>query len=167
MKTTSFNVIIEKFLRKIEKDRDFFTHYNISFAEAMKLAVEQSENYLIEAIDKLTDKCSPDVDFYDYNYNEEEKSYEFNFSLTKREIGLFAELMREVYFDRDFSKLKAFKIAMTPSDLNQFSPASERSSYVNMVKEIKQENDVRISQYIAMDRLTGKPKTIDYSKRDW
>lgn len=160
--STSFEKIIAKFFRKIEKDRDFFAYYNVDFSEAMALAREQANGYLLEAVEKLTDECVPDVDFFDYD----EELQEFNFVLTNKEIGLLTDLMREVYFERDFVTLKAFKIAMTPSDLNQFSPAYERKTFTDMVNGIKSENIGKISQYSSVDRKTGKKKLINYSQYD-
>ena len=158
--STSFEKIINKFFRKIEKDREFFSYYNVSLEEAMQLAKEQANGYLLEAVEKLTDECVPDVDFFDYD----EELQVFNFKLTDKEIGLLTDLMREVYFERDFVTLKAFKIAMTPSDLNQFSPASERKTFTDMVNGIKSENIGKISQYASVDRITGKKKLINYSQ---
>ena len=158
--STSFDKIIKKFFRKIEKDRDFFAYYNVTLDEAMELAKAQASGYLTEAVEKLTDECVPDVDFFDYD----EEIQEFNFKLTNKEIGLLSDLMREVYFERDFVKLKAFKIAMTPSDLNQFSPSSERRTFTDMVNGIKTENVGKISQYASIDRNTGKKKMINYSQ---
>ena len=160
--STTYEKIIAKFFRKIEKDRDFFAYYNVDFSEAMSLAREQANGYLLEAVEKLTDECVPDVDFFDYD----EELQEFNFVLTNKEIGLLTDLMREVYFERDFVTLKAFKIAMTPSDLNQFSPASERKTFTDMVNGIKSENIGKISQYSSVDRKTGKKKLINYSQYD-
>lgn len=160
--STSFEKIIAKFFRKIEKDRDFFAYYNVDFSEAMSLAREQANGYLLEAVEKLTDECVPDVDFFDYDV----ELQEFNFVLTNKEIGLLTDLMREVYFERDFVTLKAFKIAMTPSDLNQFSPATERKTFTDMVNGIKSENIGKISQYSSVDRKTGKKKLINYSQYD-
>lgn len=158
--STSFEKIINKFFRKIEKDREFFSYYNVSLEDAMQLAKEQANGYLLEAVEKLTDECVPDVDFFDYD----EELQVFNFKLTDKEIGLLTDLMREVYFERDFVTLKAFKIAMTPSDLNQFSPASERKTFTDMVNGIKSENVGKISQYASVDRITGKKKLINYSQ---
>ena len=158
--STSFEKVINKFFRKIEKDREFFSYYNVSLEEAMQLAKEQANGYLLEAVEKLTDECVPDVDFFDYD----EELQVFNFKLTDKEIGLLTDLMREVYFERDFVTLKAFKIAMTPSDLNQFSPASERKTFTDMVNGIKSENAGKISQYASVDRITGKKKLINYSQ---
>lgn len=158
--STSFDKIIKKFFRKIEKDKDFFVYYNIGLSDAMDLAKEQANGYLLEAVEKLTDECVPDVDFFDYD----EENHKFNFKLTSKEIGLITDLMREVYYERDFVRLKAFKIAMTPSDINQFSPSTERKTYVDMVKGIRTENVGKISQYSSIDRETGKKKMINYDQ---
>lgn len=159
---TSFEQVIERLLRKIEKDKDFFSYYNVPVSEVKSLVMGQATGYLYDAIDLLVSKCEPDVNFY--NFDTEMES--FNFGLTQREIGLLASLMYEVYFERDEALLKAFKIRMTPSDLNQFSPANERASFENMLARIKAENRNDISRYISTDRRTGKRKTINYSQYD-
>ena len=74
--STSFEKVINKFFRKIEKDREFFSYYNVSLEEAMQLAKEQANGYLLEAVEKLTDECVPDVDFFDYD--EELQVFNFN-----------------------------------------------------------------------------------------
>lgn len=157
---THFDVVLDRLLRKIEQDKDFFAYYNVSVTDAQTLVRERAEGYLYDAIDLLTDKCEPDVDFYDYDKNIQQ----FGFNLTSREIGLLASLMYEVYFTRDEALLKAFKIRMTPSDLNQFSPANERNSFENMLEKIRQKNTNAIAKYVSTDRITGKRKTIDHSQ---
>ena len=161
--TTSFDKITSRLLRKIEKDKDFFAYYNLSVSEVQSLVMEQATGYLYDAIDLLTSKCEPPVDMYNYY----EELMEFNFELTQREIGLLASLMYEVYFERDEALLKAFKIRMTPSDLNQFSPANERASFENMLQRIKNENTNKIAKYVSTDRNTGKRKMIDHSQYDY
>lgn len=161
--TTSFDKVISRLLRKIEKDKDFFSYYNLSVSEVQSLVMEQAVGYLYDAVDLLTSKCEPEVDFYDYD----EELQIFNFELNQREIGLLSSLMYEVYFERDEALLKAFKIRMTPSDLNQFSPASERRTFEDMLQRIKNENINKISKYVSTDRNTGKRKTIDHSKYDY
>lgn len=157
--STPFEPIINKFLIKIEKDKSFFSYYNVPLDEAMDLAKEQAKNYLLEAVEILTDKCIPDIDFFDYDVDKNC----FNFDLTAKEQGLLASLMYEVYFDRDLVLLKAFKIALTPNTLNQFSPASERKTFGVMLKDIKAENEDKISKYAAVNRITGQRKFLDYS----
>ena len=161
--TTSFDKVISRLLRKIEKDKDFFAYYNLSVSEVQSLVMEQATGYLYDAIDLLTSKCEPPVDMYNYD----EELMQFNFELTQREIGLLASLMYEVYFERDESLLKAFKIRMTPSDLNQFSPANERKSFEDMLQRIKDENTNKIAKYVSTDRNTGKRKVIDHSQYDY
>lgn len=161
--TTSFDEVISRLLRKIEKDKDFFSYYNLSVSEVQLLVMEQATGYLYDAIDLLTSKCEPPVDMYNYD----EELMQFNFELTQREIGLLASLMYEVYFERDEALLKAFKIRMTPSDLNQFSPANERASFENMLQRIKNENTNKIAKYVSTDRKTGKRKMIDHSQYDY
>ena len=161
--TTSFDKITSRLLRKIEKDKDFFAYYNLSVSEVQSLVMEQATGYLYDAIDLLTSKCEPPVDMYNYD----EELMQFNFELTQREIGLLASLMYEVYFERDEALLKAFKIRMTPSDLNQFSPANERASFENMLQRIKNENTNKIAKYVSTDRKTGKRKMIDHSQYDY
>ena len=161
--TTSFDKITSRLLRKIEKDKDFFEYYNLSVSEVQSIVMEQAVGYLYDAIDLLTSKCEPDTDFYDYD----EELLQFNFELTQREIGLLASLMYEVYFERDEALLKAFKIRMTPSDLNQFSPSSERKTFEDMLQRIKDENTNKIAKYVSTDRNTGKRKVIDHSQYDY
>lgn len=161
--TTSFDKITSRLLRKIEKDKDFFEYYNLSVSEVQSIVMEQAVGYLYDAIDLLTSKCEPDTDFYDYD----EELLQFNFELTQREIGLLSSLMYEVYFERDEALLKAFKIRMTPSDLNQFSPANERKSFEDMLQRIKDENTNKIAKYVSTDRNTGRRKMIDHSQYDY
>ena len=56
---------------------------------------------------------------------------------------------------------------MTPSDLNQFSPSSERRTFEDMLSRIKNENINKIAKYISTDRETGKRKMIDHSQYDY
>jgi len=161
--STLFETVKDKFYRRIEKDKDFFTYYNVSTSEAVQLAEMQADGYLLEAIDKLTSNCTPDIDFNDYD----EVLKLFNVTLVNKEQNLLASLMYEVYFDRDLVLLKAFKIALTPSDLNQFSPSSERKTFYDMVDKIKLDNSTKIDHYASTDRLTGKPKIIDHSKYEY
>ena len=92
---TSFDVLIERCARKLEKDSDLFTYYNVSASDAEALLKEQIVGYLYDAIDILYSKCEPSIDMYDYD----EELMEFNFDLTKREIGLLADLMKHLYYE--------------------------------------------------------------------
>lgn len=156
---TKWEDIYKIFWDKIEKDREFFEYNNVTLEEALEIAVKRSKSLLIESISRLTLSCSPDIDFYDYDVDLEQ----FNFDLYDKEKDLIASIMREKYFDRDKSLLKAFEVRFTPSDLNIFSPANERKTFLDMYNDIVNENNKSISSYDSRDRKTGKLKTIDYS----
>lgn len=156
---TSFDDLIDRFLRRIEKDSDFFVHYNLSAKESQKLVIEQAKGYIPDAIYLLCSRCTPDINMYNYDEDMEE----FNFDLTPFEIGMLSSLMYQVYLERQEALLGAFKIRMSPSDLKTFSPANERKSFEDLVERVKKENEVTISKYESMDRLTGKHKQLDFS----
>lgn len=156
----SFDHVIERFLRLIELDREFFAFYNVEEDEALKLVMRQATGYLMDAIDLLNTKLALlQVNFYDFNRHKRI----FNFDITPTEVGILARLMREVYLDRELARLKAFSVALTSNDMRQFSPANERKTFLEMVTAYKQENHEMLSNYIYKDRLTGQPRIIDFA----
>lgn len=156
---TSFDVLIERFLRRIEKDSEFFVHYNMSSKESQKLVLEQAKGYIPDALYLLYSRCTPEVDMFNYDEDMEE----FKIDLTPFEIGMLSSLMYQVYLERQEAILGAFKIRMSPSDLKSFSPAAERQSFLGLVEKIKRENEITISKYASTDRRTGQYKQIDFS----
>ena len=157
---TKWEEIYKIFWDKIEKDKGFFMYNNVSPELALEIAKERSKALLLEAITRLTLSCTPDVDFFDFDTELEQ----FNFDCTHNEIRLLASIMRELFFDRDKSLLKAFEVRFTPSDLNIFSPANERKTFMEMCEEIVKTNNKDIDNYASRNRKTGKLKIIDYAK---
>lgn len=158
--STPWNKIYEAFFNKIEKDGDFFAYYNVEPSEALDIAKTRAKGYLKESVAKLTLSCTPDIDFNNFD----ETLEIFYDDLTNIEIDLLANLMRENYYEKDLSLLKAFQLRFSPKDLNVFSPANERKTFMEMFNEVKRENRKLISQYVSRDRLTGKLKSINFSK---
>lgn len=158
--STSWELIYERFFKKIEKDNSFFSYYNVSDQEAIELATMRAKDYLIESISKLTSSCAPDIDFNDYD----EEQALFAEDLTRNEVDLLASLMREKYFEKDMSLLKAFETKFSPKDLTVFSPANERKTFKDMLDGVIDTNNSLIREYMSRDRLTGKLKGIDFSK---
>ena len=69
------------------------------------------------------------------------------------------------YMKRDEALLHAMEINFTPSDLNVFSPANERTSYRNFINELSKAVDAKIDDYKNRDRKTNALKQfIDYSE---
>lgn len=160
---TSFDELINRCARKLEKDADLFSYYNVSSTEAETLLREQIVGYLYDAIDYLTSKCVPDVDMY--NFDTETQT--FGFDLTPREVGLMSDIMRLIYYERQEALLGAFKMRMSPADINVITPSTERSTFLNLVKDIRHEVDIEISFYASHDRSTGKPLEIVHSQFDY
>lgn len=159
--TTSFETIYERFFRKVEEDLDFFEYYNCTPEEAMELATEKASGYLEEAVSTLTIRLSgfSDVNFYDKNDSE------FEFELINTEIEILTRMMFYIYLERDFAKLKTVINSMTSADIKMiYSPANERKTFDDMLMNYKKDIEAKITQYLSVDRLTGKPKRIEYEE---
>ena len=157
---TQFETILNKFYDRIEKDEDFFDYYNVNLTEAVEIAAKRSINYLCEALDELSCLSNIDADFSDYDENLQV----INTRLHPKEIRLIVELMFLIYMKRDETLLHAMEINFTPSDLNVFSPANERTSYRNFIAQLEHDIEIKIDDYKNRDRKTNALKqTIDYS----
>lgn len=158
--STDFEVILDKFYQRIEKDSKFFNYYSLSASDATALAEERATNYLMESLDELSMQGEFDVDFSDYD----EDIQAVNFGMTNKEIKLIVEMMFLAYMRRDESLLHAMEISFTPSDLTVFSPANERTSYRNFISQLTHKVEIMIDNYKYRDRNTGAFKSmIDYS----
>ena len=159
--TTDFSAILNRFYNRIEKDEKFFNYYNIDVNEAIQIATQRATNYLIESLDDLSMVGNLQVDFSDYD----EEIQEINFKLLPKEINLIVEMMFLKYMKRDEALLHAMEINFTPSDLSVFSPANERSSYRNFIRELTDAIEIKIDDYKNRDRFTNALKqTINYSE---
>ena len=94
---TPFLEPINRFLRRIEEDRDFFQYFQLSDDEALDLARRRARNYLEDAIDRMMMDGRPSVDLTDID----EGSFSFNIELTRNEVFLLSSLMYEYYLDKD------------------------------------------------------------------
>lgn len=159
--TTDFSTILKRFYNRIEKDEKFFNYYNVDINEAIQIATQRATNYLIESLDDLSMVGNLQVDFSDYD----EEIQEINFKLLPKEMNLIVEMMFLKYMKRDEALLHAMEINFTPSDLSVFSPANERTSYRNFIKELSDAVEIKIDDYKNRDRVTNALKqTINYSE---
>ena len=159
--TTDFSTILNRFYNRIEKDEKFFNYYNIDVNEAIQIATQRATNYLIESLDDLSMVGNLQVDFSDYD----EEIQEINFKLLPKEMNLIVEMMFLKYMGRDEALLHAMEINFTPSDLSVFSPANERTSYRNFIRELTDAIEIKIDDYKNRDRFTNALKqTINYSE---
>jgi len=158
--STPFTKIYPKFLDKVEKDETFLNYYNLTEEESMNIAIERSKSFLEESVTDLVLKCTPDIDFTDYD----EVLEEFASDLVKNEINLLASIMFEKYVSRDVAMLKTLNVNFTPTDLQVFSPSSDRKTFMEMYKQVQDANILMINAYISKDRITGKKKGINFSQ---
>ena len=157
--STPYNDFYNVFFKKIEQDRKFFMYYNLTAEQAMELAKERAKGYLHEALLKLTLETESEINFGEYD----EVSEVVNADCTNNEKIIIGNLMFEMYLEKDIAKLKSNIINFSPSDLKIFNPSDERRSFLNLYKQVQDNNIIMIDKYNSKDRLTGKRKTIDYN----
>ena len=158
---TSFEDVYAPFFDKIVQDIDFF-YYGTTTEEGLEIARERSKAYLLKSIDRLTNQCSVQVDFY----NLDELLETFNFDLVNREKTLFADMMYEIYYEQDLVKLRLFEAYFTQKDLKTFDPNAQKKIYLDSLAIIKSDNIKQIKNYESRDRITGQLKGLDYSGWD-
>ena len=163
--STPFSTVNAVFFDLIEEDSNFFNYYNATDEESYVLAVERANSLLMTAANRMTIECEPDVDLLQYS-QDALGAYSFDVDLTVVEINLLANLQYEAYLKRDIAKLKAFSVNFTPTDLQVFSPANDRKTFMEMYNCVCDENKIMMDRYKSKDRLTNKSKYIDYASYD-
>lgn len=156
---TPYQTFYDLFLNKIMEDADFFQYNNVPVQEAQQLGMAKCKIYVIEAFEELLSNCNPDVDFTNRN----DELEQLNIDTTIGENELISYLMYEKYFEKDMTKLKKLQQYYTSNELNYFSPANERRTFMDMFAYLQNENRNRIKRYEARDRITGQYKGLSYS----
>lgn len=159
---TAFSEVIQAFYHYIENDVDFFRYFELTEEESMEVAGQRAEVLLKEATSYLCRKLVVENVFSNIIEVEEEQDGEtfsymaFAEKLTNAEINILVKTMFLMYLYRDLTMLRTFHGVMTSSDLNMYSPANERKTFVEMVEKYEAELKVEISEYQMRDRLTGQ-----------
>lgn len=149
---TPFLEPINRFLRRIEEDRDFFQYFQLSDDEALDLARRRARNYLEDAIDRMMMDGRPSVDLTDID----EGSFSFNIELTRNEVFLLSSLMYEYYLDKDISRIKTLNINYTGTELRVFDPSNARSSFLQLYENVQRQNEKLLDTYRNVNRETGE-----------
>lgn len=155
--STSYQLIFDKFVKKLQGDTQFFDYKDLSVVEIN----EQVEGHLISLLNTSIDKIyfygSPDIDFY----NKDDTLEVFNIDLVNQEISLLVDIMYFAYAEEDRNKLKAYGLVFRSSEMNVlFSPANDRKTYLDMIEKIETNVVNAISNYLSRDRITWKLKSI-------
>jgi len=147
---TTFSDVIQSFYHYIEQDVDFFSYFELDEEESMEVAGQRAEVLLKEATSYL---CNILVVENVYSTTDGDA---FTEKLTNVEINLLVKAMFLCYLNRDLTTLRTFHGVMTSSDLNMYSPANERKTFVDMVEKFEDELRIEISEYQMRDRTTGQ-----------
>ena len=146
---TAFEDVKQAFYHYIENDVDFFHYFELDEEECMEVAGQRAEVLLKEATSYLSRKMVVENVF-----SKQEGEY-FTETLNDSEINLLVKAMFLTYLQRDLTMLRTFHGVMTSSDLNLYSPANERKTFVAMVQQYEDNLKIEISDYQMTDRTTG------------
>lgn len=154
---TSYQVIFDKFIKKLKGDSQFFNYGNLTNEEINQLVDDHLLSLLESAIDKLYNFGLPDIDFHD----RDNVAQIFNEDLVPQEISLLVDLMYLSYAEEDMNKLKSLGLVLRTSEINAlFSPANDRKTYIKMLEKLESNVVDSINQYFSRDRKTWKMKSI-------
>lgn len=146
---TAFEDVYEAFYHYIEEDVDFFRYFELDEEECMEVAEQRAGVLLNEATSYISRKMVVENVFSSYS------DETFTETLTNSEINLLVRAMFLCYLQRDITTLRTFHGVLTSSDLNMYSPANERKTFMAMVKQYEDDLVVQISEYQMYDRATG------------
>ena len=148
---TAFEDVIDAFYHYIENDVDFFSYFDLDEDECMEVAGQRAGVLLNEATSYLSRKLIIENVFSTASTLDGM----FSETLTEAEINLLVKAMFLMYLQRDLTRLRTFHGVMTSSDLNMYSPANERKTFVDMVQKYEEDLKIEISEYQMRDRTTG------------
>jgi DNA-binding ferritin-like protein (Dps family) len=158
---TPYSNVIKRFERKIQKDISYFCYDGVTETEKVAIINRRSNNLLDDAVAELQPMISlqQNVNFLD----KDDELEKFNFNLIVSEEDIISDMMIVKLFEEESIKLNKLQEYLG-NDIKVFSPAEERKTFLEMYNGIVKSNSLAISNYSNRDRITGKLKTIDYSK---
>jgi hypothetical protein len=154
--STSYEIIYKKFYKKLVNDKVFFNYNNLTEVDIQVLVEDHSLALLNDSIDYLYTFDSPDFDFF----NKDDALLVFNEDLVPQEISLLAEIMYFKYMEEDKNKLKVLGLTFKSGELEVFSPANDRKTYIEMLKGIEKEVINKITNYFSRNRNDWSFKSI-------
>jgi len=159
---TAFDDVVQAFYHYIENDVDFFNYFELTEEQSIAVAKQRALILLGEAISYLKRKLIVENVFSNVeevidDSGEEVVTYmAFTEMLTDVEINLLVKAMFLMYLQRDITVLRTFHGVMTSSDLNMYSPANERKTFMAMVQQYEDNLKIEITEYAMLDRITGQ-----------
>lgn len=150
---TPFTNVIDRFYRKIKKDREFFMGNGINVDDLADILNEYSKELLDDAVNEIQLSISVNqvINFLD----KDDLMEQFNFDLTSTEEDILSDMMYVKLLDEEMVKLKTMQKYLG-DDIKVFSPAEERTSFIKMIAYKRGLLSNKIANYNIRDRLTGK-----------
>ena len=159
--TLNADEVIQCFFDKLEADDEFFAYYGVDEGEALALARERARSYLKEAV--VYFRRFAVVDFSFAMTESDDGDLFFEEEITDDEVDLLTEIMLLKYYERGLAKLKPKINMFSSTDLKALHSANERSTFIEMLRSVRENVDTMLSQYVARDRLTGGVKLVDHA----
>ncbi|WP_297993920.1 hypothetical protein [uncultured Clostridium sp.] len=150
---TPYGNVIDRFIRKIKQDKEYFCISSLTEEEFEDILYQRTFELLDDSLNEiqLLIAVQQNINFLDKN----DLMAQFNFDLTVIEEDLISDMMVVKYFDEELVKLKTMQKYLG-DDIKVFSPAAERTSFINMISYRRNLFLNKLSNYNTKDRLTGK-----------
>jgi len=154
---TSYETIYNGFFKKkLVDDKKYFTYNGVTAEDILELVEEHTYNLMIQAIDEIYKYGKPQVDLYD----KDEVLKQFNVDFIPQEYGLVQKIMYFKYYEEGRNMLNTYGLTFSSKELSVFSPANDRNSFLNMVKQLENDCEQDITNYLNRDRVTWKLKNV-------
>ncbi|GFN32596.1 hypothetical protein [Paenibacillus xylaniclasticus] len=153
---TPFQIIYDRFIKRLKNDEQFLNYKGLNDQEIEQVVNDHLDSLLERSIEEIYKFGLPDANLYD----RDDVNKLFNFDLIPQEISLLSELMYLCYFQEERNKLKVFSLTFRGSELDVFSPANDRKTFLEMLNKLESDAFNSISNYLSRDRLTWTQKSI-------
>nr|DAJ80658.1 MAG TPA: hypothetical protein [Caudoviricetes sp.] len=150
---TPYENVTDRFIRKIKQDKEYFCIGAVTEEEFEEILSQRTLELLEDSLNEIQPLIAvqQNINFLDKNDFMEQ----FNFDLTTIEEDLISDMMVVKYFDEELVKLKTMQKYLG-DDIKVFSPAAERTSFINMITYKRNLFSTKLANYNTKHRLTGK-----------
>lgn len=152
-----YSIIINRFEKKIKKDRRYFTYRNVSEDELIQIINQRGLDLLENALDELNSQITIN---HNVNFDDRDDDLEvFNFDLYRSDADLISDAMIVKYMEEEEVKLNKMETYLG-NDIKTYCPADERNSFLNMEKIKKSELMNKLDNYNTRDRRSNQPLLV-------
>jgi len=152
---TSYDILKDRFIKRLRGDKKFFAYTGLASIEIEQLVTDHFSDLLLQSVEQVYKIGTPQIDLYDVD----DTLGQFNEDLNQNEIALLISICYFKYFEEDRNRMHEFMLTFKSTELNILSPANERNSFLSMVNDMEAKVNIDISKYLSTDRKTGKIKT--------